>query len=70
MAQGVYELRDGTLLALEQVRRDVEQKLRHVKYDVNKEISQIVDSAARAALEAIERELVNALRRLLQPRIR
>jgi sulfate adenylyltransferase subunit 1 (EFTu-like GTPase family) len=29
--EGVYELRDNTLLALEQVKREVEQRLQHIK---------------------------------------
>jgi hypothetical protein len=68
--QGVYELHDSALRALEQVKRDAQQKLQHVKHDVYKEINQTIDAAARAVIEAIERELASALRRLLQPGIR
>jgi hypothetical protein len=70
IGQGVYELRDSTLQALEQVKRDVQKKLEDVKQDINKEINQTIDDATRAVVDAIEREIVSALRRLLQPRLR
>jgi hypothetical protein len=70
LEQGVYELRDSTLHALEQVRRDAEQKLQHVRNDINKEINRTINDAADAVIEAIEKEIVGALRRLLQPRLR
>jgi hypothetical protein len=70
MEQGVYELRDTTLHALEHVKRDVQRKLEGIKDDINREANRAIDSAARAVLEAVERELKMALQRLLQPRIR
>lgn len=70
LEQGVYELRDNTLHVLEQVKRDAQQKLQQVKQDIYREIDQTIDAAARALIDAVEREIANTLRRVLQPRIR
>jgi hypothetical protein len=68
--QGVYELRDGTLNALEQIKQDVQRKLQGIKDEINRELNRAIDSAARAVLDAVEKELKMALQHLLQPRIR